>query len=121
MVKINYFILYMINLVTALVIMSLYDKNFRFLFPLIITLSILYTPILLLNIFLRTLKNSILKNLLYVIFGILLYCGLMFFINGKLKIEDILIFDLSGFMTIYSFIFYMIIYTIISTTNKRGN
>lgn len=120
MVKINYFILYMINLTTSLVIMSLYDKNFRFLVPMIFAISIPYLPILTYNYFFRNYDSSLLKNVIYLFTGMILYVILIVLINKKFQLEDIFIKDLSGFITIYSFIFYIMMYHIILVINKSS-
>ncbi|PIE50594.1 MAG: hypothetical protein CSA38_02160 [Flavobacteriales bacterium] len=78
----------------------------------------MYFPILVLNYFLKTFNNIIYKNLLYLILGLLFYMVLIYFINGQLELKDILINDPSGFVTIYSFIFYIILYTVILSITK---
>ncbi len=114
----NYLILYVINIITSITIMSFYDKNMRFIIPVVITISVMYFPILVLNYFLKTFNNIIYKNLLYLILGLLFYMVLIYFINGQLELKDILINDPSGFVTIYSFIFYIILYTVILSITK---
>lgn len=84
----------------------------RFLFPFIVTVTVMYIPIALLNYLLRNL-NVLPKNLIYIFLGLVLYVGLLSMVNGSFSLKYLFISDASGFMTIYSFVIFILLHTLI--------
>jgi len=108
----SYLTLYFINILTTCIILSFLDKNMRFLFPFIVTVTVMYIPIALLNYLLRNL-NVLPKNLIYIFLGLVLYVGLLSMVNGSFSLKYLFISDASGFMTIYSFVIFILLHTLI--------
>lgn len=114
----NYLVLYIINILISCFIFSFFDKNMSFLFPFVITVTVMYIPILLINKFLNNV-NVLQKNIIYIFLGMLLYVGLLSFINGSFSLKYIFISDASGFITIYSFIILMLLHGVLFHFFKR--
>lgn len=108
----NYLIVYLVNILTSCIILSFFDRNMHFLFPFIITVTTMYIPIVFLNYLFRSF-NILTKNLIYIFLGLTLYIGLLSIINGAFSFKYLFISDASGFITVYSFMIFMLLHTLI--------
>lgn len=105
-----YLFMYIANIIISSLVWKLYDNTSRFFFPVIFTITLMYVPILIINYFVKN-NNIFYKNVFYTIVGLFCYTFFIYLVHGT--IDKNVFFSIASIVTIYSFISFMLLHTLI--------